>query len=154
MFCYLALHSCICICPSKSHNERCILDIPGCAVLKLSPLESRSLACIIGGAMERAVAGAAQGAITQASGSHAMMMAVVQSQVHTCPATCTSIDWVSSTTWRHPAPLADVLTMKVVALQMMMTMLRLEHKAGLPGPPGHQQGLLHRALTQVRSSPQ
>ncbi len=38
-------------------------------------------------------------------------------------------------------------------LQMMMTMLHLEHKAGLPGPPGHQQGLLHRALTQVHGSP-
>ncbi len=48
--------------------------------------------------MERAVAGAAQGAITQASGSHAKMMAVMQSQVHACPAACTSIDWVSSTT--------------------------------------------------------
>ncbi len=42
---------------------------------------------------------------------------------------------------------------KGVALQRMMTMVHLEHKAGLPGPPGHQQGLLHRALTQVRSSP-
>lgn len=100
--------------------------------------------------MERAVAGAAQGAITQASGSHAMMM---QSQVHTCPAACTSIDWVANTTWRHLAPLADILTIKVVALQMMMTMLHLEHKAGLPGPPGHQQGLLHRALTKGHSSP-
>ena len=40
--------------------------------------------------MERAVAGAIQGAITQASGSHAMVMTVMESQVHTCPAACTS----------------------------------------------------------------
>ena len=51
--------------------------------------------------MERAVAGAAQGAVTKTSGSHAKMMAVKQFQVHTCPVACTSIDWVSSTTWRH-----------------------------------------------------
>ena len=50
--------------------------------------------------MERAVAGAVQGAITQASGSHAMMMAVMQSQVHTCPAAghVGHVDWCSSTT--------------------------------------------------------
>lgn len=158
--------------------------------------------------MGRAEAGAAQGAITQASGSHAMMMAAMQSQVHICPAACRGIHhclWYHLMTARYvmlqssssvdalqqnfpqikpvqfPAacfflpgtspPLLCISFpgfivgatnyhchhkgggLKVVALQMMMTTLHLKHKAGLPWPPGHQQGLLHRALTQVHNRP-
>lgn len=47
------------------------------------------LSTVKGGAMERAMAGAAQGVITKASGSHAIMAAVMQSQVQTCPAVYT-----------------------------------------------------------------